>query len=46
MLGLAVTVLMRDIGGPYGDADREEGQEGGDQVGAGVRGRGDEPKAV
>ena len=46
MLRLAVPVLMARIGRTHGDSDREERQERGDEVGAGVDRLGDEPEAV
>ena len=36
VLGLPVAVLVAGIGGPHGDADREERQQRGDEIGAGV----------
>ena len=44
MLGLAVSVLVPGVGGPRGDADGEEGEQRGDEVGARVDGLGDEAK--
>ena len=46
VLRLAVAVLVAGIGGPAGDADREEGQQRRDEVGAGVERLGDEPEAA
>ena len=46
VLGLAVAVLVSDVRRPDRDADREEGQQGRDQVGAGVRGLRYEAQAV
>ena len=46
MLGLSVPVLMLDVRRPAGDADREEGQQRGDEVGARVQRLGDEPEAA
>ncbi len=46
MLGLAVAELMRDVGGPRSDAHREVREQRCNEVGAGVRGLGDEAEAV
>jgi len=46
VLCLAVPVLVAGVGRPDGDADREEGQQRGDQVGARVHCLGDEPEAA
>src|SRR5947209_14600857 len=46
MLRLAVPVLVPLIRRPHRDADREERQERGDEVGAGVDRLRDEPEAV
>jgi hypothetical protein len=46
VFGLLVPVLVADVGGPQGDAEREEREQRGDEVGAGVRGLGDEAEAV
>ena len=46
MLGLAVAVRVRAVGRTDGDADREEGQERGDEVHARVQRFGDQPEAV
>ena len=46
VLGLAVAVGMRPVGGPAGDADREEREQRGDEVGARVQRLGDEPEAA
>ena len=44
VLGLAVAVLVLLVGRPYRDADREEGQQRGDEVRARVQRLGDEPE--
>ena len=46
MLGLPVAVLVAEIGGAHGDADGEEGQQRGDEIGARVGGLRDEAEAV
>ena len=46
MLGLPVSVLMTSIGRPPRDADGEEGQERGYEVGSGMDRLGDEPEAA
>ena len=46
MLRLAVAVEVAGVRGLCRDADREERQECGDEVGAGVRCVGDEPEAA
>ncbi len=46
MLGLAVAVLVRDVGRPHRHADGEERQQRRDQVGARMRGLRDEAEAV
>ncbi len=46
VLGLAVPVLVALVGRLRRDADREEGQQRGDEVGAGVDRLGDEAEAV
>ena len=46
MLGLSVTVRMARVGGTTGDADREEGEERRDEVGARVRSLGEQAEAV
>ena len=46
MLGLAVAVRVADVGRTACDADGEEGQKGGDQVGSGVHRFRDEAEAV
>ncbi len=46
VLGLPVSVLVGAVGRPDGDADREERQQRGDEVGARVQGFGDEAEAV
>ena len=46
VLRLAVAVLVRDVGGPRRDADREEREQRRDEVGARVQRLGDEPEAV
>ena len=46
VLGLPVTVLVSGIGRPPGDADREEGEQRGDEIGPGVERLGDEPQAA
>ena len=46
MLGLPVAVLVAEIGGAHGDADGEEGQQRGDEVGARMGGLRDEAEAV
>ena len=46
MLGLTVAVLMPLVGRATGDADREEREQGGDEVGARVQSLGDEPEAA
>ena len=46
VLGLAVAERMRTVGGTAGDADREEGEDGSDEVGARVERLGDEPEAA
>ena len=46
MLGLPVAVLVAGIGGAHGDADGEERQQRGDEIGARVRGLRDEAEAV
>ncbi len=46
MLGLAVPVLMADVGRPSRDADGEERQQRCNEVGARVRGLREEPEAV
>ena len=46
MLSLPVAVLVARICGPHGDTDGEERQQRGDEIGAGVRGFGDEAEAV
>ena len=46
MLRLAVAVLMPLVGRADGDADREERQQRGDEVGARVQCLGDEPEAA
>ena len=46
MLGLAVPVLMPDVGRPSRHADGEERQQRCDEVGARVRGLREEPEAV
>jgi hypothetical protein len=43
---LAVTVLMVGVGGLVGDAHREEGNGGGDQIEEGVRGLGQNTQAA
>ena len=46
VLGLAVPVLVPFVGGPRSDADGEEREERGDEVGAGVERLGKEAEAV
>ncbi len=46
MLGLAVAELVRDVGRPGRDANREVGEQRGDEVGARVRRLRDEAEAV
>ena len=46
MLGLPVPVLVPLVGGPAGDADREERQQRGDEVRPGVQRLRDEPQAA
>jgi len=45
VLGFAVPVGMTAVGRAAGDPDREERQEGGDEVGAGVNRLGYQPEA-
>jgi len=45
MLRPAVTVGVARVGWATGDPHREEGEEGGDEIGARVDGLGDEPEA-
>ena len=46
VLGLAVTVGVPQVGRPHRDADGHEGQQRGDQVGAGVRRLGEQAEAA
>ena len=46
MLRLAVAVLVTAIGGTTGDAEREEREQRGDEIGTGVNRLRDEPEAV
>ena len=46
VLGLPVPVLVPFVGRPAGDADREEREQRGDEVGAGVQRLGDQPEAA
>ena len=46
VLGLAVAVLVRHVGRPARDTDREVGEQRRDEIGAGVHRLGDEPEAV
>ena len=46
MLGLAVPVLVPFVGRPAGDADREEREQRGDEIRAGVQRLGDQPEAA
>ena len=46
MLGLPVPVRMAAVGRPRSDPDGEEGQQRGDEIGAGMRCLGDEPERM
>ena len=46
VLGLSVPVLVPFVGGPAGDADREEREQRGNEVGAGMQRLGDESQAA
>ena len=46
VLSLPVPVLMPFVGGPAGDADREEREQRGNEIGSGVQRLGDEPQAA
>jgi hypothetical protein len=46
VLGLAVAVLVADVGRPSGDTDREEGQQRCDEVGPGMNRLRDQSQAA